>query len=133
MSDTPRRDLNPNDPSNLPSLSDADLHIPDYPVMVPEPAPGGAVIRVVEYPGELNPRGTLVVCTSCRANRDWLLLETRRRVFVRCRCGFEWEEGELDFDFFEANFSYADRSWGDAEQALTDLGFGGEFAGIYFN
>ena len=108
-------------------------HIPDYPIMVPEPAPGTPVVRMVEYPGDLNPRGFPVTCTNCRAERDWLLLEAARRVFVRCRCGHEWEEPELDAEFFDDNFDYPDRSWQDAGKALTDLGFSGEFAGMYIN
>ncbi|MER7582084.1 hypothetical protein [Kitasatospora sp. NPDC097691] len=40
--DSPRRDLNSTDPADLPPLADLELHIPDYPVMEPEPTPGGA-------------------------------------------------------------------------------------------
>ncbi|MFC1420010.1 hypothetical protein [Streptacidiphilus cavernicola] len=64
---------------------------------------------------------------------DWLLLETLRRVFVRCRCGHEWEEPELDAEFFDANFAYPDRTWPDTDEALKALGYTGEFAGIYFS
>jgi hypothetical protein len=108
-------------------------HIPDYPIMVPEPALGSPLIRIVQHPDELNPRGFPITCTACRAERDWLLLETLRRVFVRCRCGHEWEEAELDAEFFDANFTYADRVWPNADQALKALGYTGEFAGIYFS
>lgn len=118
----------PQQPADEPSP-----RIPDYPFMVPEPAPGSALIRMVQHPDQLNPLGISITCASCRAERDWLLLETRRRVFVRCRCGHEWEEADLEAEFFDENFAYADRSWDNAGQALKDLGFNGEFAGIYFN
>ncbi|MFH9351210.1 hypothetical protein [Kitasatospora sp. NPDC017646] len=133
MTDSPRRDLNSNDPADLPPLADVELHIPDYPVMVPEPAPGGAVIRAVPYLDELNARGFVITCPECKARRDWLLLETRSMVFVRCRCGHEWREREVDVEFFEENFAYPERSWQDAGDAMVALGFSGEFRGIYFN
>ena len=107
-------------------------HIPDYPILVPEPAPGSSLIRMVQHAEELNPRGFLITCPSCRAERDWLLLETLRRVFVRCRCGHEWEEPDLDAEYFDDNFAYADRTWPNVDDAVEALGYTGEFAGIYF-
>jgi hypothetical protein len=108
-------------------------YIPDYPVMVPEPDPGSPLIRMVQYPDELNPRGFPITCTNCRAERDWLLLETLRRVFVRCRCGHEWEELDLDAEFFDDNFAYADRAWPNTDDAIKALGYTGEFAGMYLS
>ncbi|MER7582085.1 hypothetical protein [Kitasatospora sp. NPDC097691] len=75
----------------------------------------------------------MITCPECRARRDWLLLETRKMVFVRCRCDHEWREPDVDVEVFEENFAYPEWSWQDAGDAMVALGFSGEFRGIYFN
>ncbi|SEK66299.1 hypothetical protein [Streptacidiphilus jiangxiensis] len=92
-----------------------------------------SVIRVVEHPDELNPRGITITCPSCGARRDWLLLETRGRTFVRCRCAHEWKEADLDLDYFNANFCYPDRTWPDSRDAMIAMGFDGLLAGAVWS
>ena len=92
-----------------------------------------SVLRVVPHPHELNPRGITITCPGCGARRDWLLLETQRRIFVRCRCAHEWEEFALDLDYFDANFAYPDRSWVDCHEAMIALGFDGLLAGAVWS
>lgn len=49
-----------------------------------------AVIRAVPHAGELDARGIPIACPNCRAHHDWLLLNVRHLVFVRCRCAYEF-------------------------------------------
>ncbi|MFJ1931649.1 hypothetical protein ACIPLC_15605 [Kitasatospora sp. NPDC086801] len=132
MSDLPRR-RDDHEPTFLPPLADADLHIPDFPMVVPEPEPGKPVIRAVPHADELNPRGTVITCEHCKARRDWMLLNVREQVFVRCRCSHEWLERDLTVDYFDQYFSHPEKVWDNFEVAMTSTGYDGAFAGIYLN
>jgi hypothetical protein len=50
------------------------------------PPAGPHIIRVVHHPHELALCGIRAVCGSCDARRDWLLINYRRDVWIRCRC-----------------------------------------------
>ena len=39
--------------------------------------------------------GIPVMCTACRARRDWLLINHGRNVWIVCRCSNQWLEPEI--------------------------------------
>ncbi|MFE5735459.1 hypothetical protein ACFQ7A_31735 [Streptomyces sp. NPDC056528] len=95
-------------------------------------ADGPGVTRCVSHPHELALDGIPVMCSTCRARRDWLLINHGRHVWVRCRCGDQWLEPEIsraDFDALIAG-PYG-TTYPSVEEGLVALGFDGAFAGIY--
>ncbi len=97
-----------------------------------QPPSGPDAVRGAQCPYELALRGMPVVCSACRARRDWLLINHGRRVWIRCRCGSEWLEPEITRQDFDAMLT--DPSWTyypTLDQARIALGFDGTFAGLY--
>ncbi|MEV7020893.1 hypothetical protein [Kitasatospora sp. NPDC093558] len=91
------------------------------------------VIRAVPHPGALDPRGITITCPKCDATRDWLLLNVRAQVFVRCRCTAEWHEPDLTPTDFDEHFTVPEREWDNFDDAMTGLGFDGLLAGAVWN
>ncbi|MFJ3790373.1 hypothetical protein [Kitasatospora sp. NPDC090091] len=91
------------------------------------------VIRAVPHPNVLDLRGITITCPECDADRDWLLLNVRRQVFVRCRCAAEWHEPDLTRDEFDEHFTAPEREWDAFDDAMTGLGFDGLLAGTIWN
>ncbi|MEU8926242.1 hypothetical protein AB0D10_35825 [Kitasatospora sp. NPDC048545] len=97
-----------------------------------QPPSGPETVRLAQCPSELALRGIPVTCASCRARRDWLLINHRRHVWIGCRCGAEWLEPEITRRDFDAMI--ADPTWtryGSLTEARIALGFDGMFAGLY--
>ncbi|MFD7130594.1 hypothetical protein [Streptomyces sp. NPDC059894] len=98
-----------------------------------QPADGPDATRCVIHPSELALGGIPVMCSTCRARRDWLLINHGRNVWIHCRCGNQWLEPELrraDFDALvggpgETNI------YPSVEKGLIALGFDGVFIGTY--
>ncbi|MDH6709116.1 hypothetical protein P3T27_005862 [Kitasatospora sp. MAA19] len=114
----------------VPTTSDPLLQL-EYETQTPN---GPESVRGLLHPAELALRGMPVTCSACRARRDWLLLNHRRNVWVRCRCGKEWLEPEItrkDFDALIANPTWTRHAT--TEAARVALGFDGTFAGIYLD
>lgn len=95
----------------------------------PHPEPHQTVIRAVPHPDELDARGIPITCPNCRAQRDWLLLNVRHQVFVRCRCAHEWPEPGLTRAYFDQHYTEPDREWANFEDAMRALAFDGLLAG----
>ncbi|WP_411076239.1 hypothetical protein [Streptomyces sp. cmx-4-7] len=96
------------------------------------PADGPGATRCLSHPHELALGGIPVMCSGCRARRDWLLLNHGRNVWVCCRCGDQWLEPEISRADFDALIGTPDvTNYPSVEQVLTALGFDGAFAGIY--
>ncbi len=57
-----------------------------------QPPTGPRVYRYIRHPQVLALRGIPVMCTACRARRDWLLINEGRNVFIQCRCNNRWHE-----------------------------------------
>ncbi|MFJ3214427.1 hypothetical protein ACIPLC_00675 [Kitasatospora sp. NPDC086801] len=87
------------------------------------------VIRAVPHPGALDQRGITITCPKCDATRDWLLLNVRAQVFVRCRCTAEWHEPGLTRAYFDEHFTVPEREWADFDAAMRALAFDGLLAG----
>lgn len=96
------------------------------------PADGPGAIRCVGHSRELALGGIPVMCSACRARRDWLLINRGRNVWVRCRCGNQWLEPEIgraDFDVLVGGPHGT--TYPSVEAGLAALGFDGVFAGTY--
>ncbi|GJF32612.1 hypothetical protein KNE206_53120 [Kitasatospora sp. NE20-6] len=102
----------------------------------PQPAEPKPATLAVPHPDPLNPRGTLITCAMCKADRDWLLIHVHPDlVFVRCRCTHEWREYDLDIADVESARSRSgvaeEREWGSFDEMYMGLGFDGLFRGLY--
>ncbi|RSS46239.1 hypothetical protein [Streptomyces sp. WAC08241] len=97
-----------------------------------QPADGPGVTRCVSHPHELALGGIPVMCSTCRARRDWLLINHGRNVWVRCRCGNQWLEPGINRRDFDALIAgpYG-TTYPSVEEGLVALGFDGAFAGTY--
>ncbi|TQF02031.1 hypothetical protein E6W39_06755 [Kitasatospora acidiphila] len=118
----------PSTPTVRPTASDPLLQL----AYETAPPSGPDAMRGAQCPHELSLRGMPVVCSACRARRDWLLINHRRHVWVRCRCGNEWLEPEITRKDFDAMLT--DPTWThypNLTQACVALGFDGSFAGLY--
>ncbi|MFE7623051.1 hypothetical protein [Streptomyces sp. NPDC057509] len=95
---------------------------------------GPGATRHLAHPQELTLRGIPVMCSVCRARRDWLLINHGRNVWVVCRCGKQWLEPEITRARFDALIFFPDGTvYPSVDQALTALGFDGTFAGTYLD
>ncbi|SOB89030.1 hypothetical protein [Streptomyces sp. 1331.2] len=101
---------------------------------MPDPAnTARPVIRAVPHPDPLNPLGTTITCPLCNAARDWLLLNVRAHVFVRCRCAHEWHQPDLTRDYFDQHFTDPENEWDDFNTAMRALAFDGLLAGAIWD
>lgn len=95
-------------------------------------ADGPGATCCVSHPHELALGGIPVMCTDCRARRDWLLINHGRNVWIRCRCGNQWIEPEISRADFDALVGGpGGTTYPSVEEGLVALGFDGVFAGIY--
>ncbi|MEE1763601.1 hypothetical protein [Streptomyces sp. SP18BB07] len=93
---------------------------------------GPGATRCLSHPPELSLRGIPVMCSACRARRDWLLINHGRNVWVRCRCSNQWLEPEISRADFDSMIVIPDgTTYASVEQGLAALGFDGAFTGIY--
>ncbi|MFD7093077.1 hypothetical protein [Streptomyces sp. NPDC059883] len=95
-----------------------------------QPPSGLGATRCLSHPRELVLREIPVMCTDCRARRDWLLINHGRNVWVCCRCSNQWLEPEISRADFDALIALPG-AYLSVEQGLIALGFDGVFAGIY--
>ncbi|MFG2822637.1 hypothetical protein ACGFX4_24780 [Kitasatospora sp. NPDC048365] len=94
------------------------------------------IVLAVPHPQPLNPRGITITCTMCNAARDWLLVQVRNLVFVRCRCTHEWREHDLQTAHVTAargNDGEPLREWASFDEMYRGLGFDGLLAGAVWN
>lgn len=88
--------------------------------------------RCLSHSPELSLRGIPVMCSACRARRDWLLINHGRNVWVSCRCSNQWLEPEISRADFDAMIAIPDgTTYPSVEQGLAALGFDGAFVGVY--
>jgi hypothetical protein len=68
-------------------------------------APSQREIRglMMSWPGPLVVDGEIVACSHCETYRDWIVLSTQGRVWLRCRAGHETEHTGLDTAWFNRN------------------------------
>ncbi|MGW3715643.1 hypothetical protein ACWD8L_00675 [Streptomyces sp. NPDC005133] len=97
-----------------------------------QPPSGPGATRCLNHPRELFLRGIPVMCSACRARRDWLLINHGRNVWVCCRCSNQWLEPEISRADFNALIAIPDgTTYPSLKQALAALGFDGAFVGTY--
>lgn len=99
----------------------------------PEPRePGGpAEVRVVRHPDAYDLRGMPVLCTGCKARRDWAFINQGRNVWVACRCGHTWHEPEMGRRDIDPLVGSTTVTYPTLRAALTSMGFDGTFRGTY--
>ncbi|WEV30058.1 hypothetical protein OYE22_30995 [Streptomyces sp. 71268] len=121
----------PTGPSPVPVLP-AGTDPPPQPEHERQPSNGPSATRCLSHPRELTLRGIPVMCTACRARRDWLLINHGRDVWICCRCSNQWLEPEINRADFDALVVIPDGTiYPSVEQGLTALGFDGTFTGTY--
>lgn len=97
-------------------------------------ADGSGTTRCLSHPHKLALGGIPVMCSTCRARRDWLLINHGRNVWVRCRCGNQWLEPEISRANFDALIDSPDvANFQSVEECLAVLGFDGIFTGTYLS
>ncbi len=95
-------------------------------------ADGPGATRCVSHPHEFALGGIPVMCSTCRARRDWLLINHAHNVWIRCRCSNQWLEPEISRANFDALIvSPHGTTYFTVEEGLAALGFDGVFAGTY--
>ena len=99
-----------------------------------QPPSGPGATRCLSHPRPLALRGIPVMCTACRARRDWLLINHGRNVWIVCRCSNQWLEPEISRTDFDALIALPDgTTYPSVEQGLAALGFDGAFVGTYLH
>jgi hypothetical protein len=99
-----------------------------------QPPGGPGATRCLSHPRTLALGGIPVMCTDCRARRDWLLINHGRNVWIVCRCSNQWLEPEISRADFDALIAIPDgTTYPSVEQGLAALGFDGAFAGTYLD
>jgi hypothetical protein len=99
-----------------------------------QPPSGPGATRCLSHPRTLALGGIPVMCTGCRARRDWLLINHGRSVWIVCRCSNQWLEPEISRADFDALIAIPDgTTYPSVEQGLAALGFDGTFAGTYLD
>jgi hypothetical protein len=89
-------------------------------------------LRYLRHPQALALRGMPVICRSCDARRDWLMMNQGRDTWVYCRCGTHWLEPEITRAAFEALDRLPDTiGYPTIAEALAAMGFDGSFSGTY--
>jgi len=98
----------------------------------PQPPSGPHAVHYIRHPKELALRGLPVMCSACRARRDWLLINQGRNVWIHCRCNNEWHEPEITRADFQALTRLPDTTtYASVAEGVAAMGFDGGFAGIY--
>lgn len=95
---------------------------------------GPGATRSLSHLPELSLRGIPVICSTCRARRDWLLINHGRHVWICCRCSNQWLEPEITRADIDAMIDIPDSTtYPSVDQGLAALGFDGAFAGTYLD
>lgn len=97
----------------------------------PQPPYGPDVERSISRAAELSLRGMPVICSACKARRDWLLINRGRHVWIRCRCANEWLEPEITRTDFDAMGDGDWTAYPSTAHVVEAHGFDGSFAGMY--
>ncbi|WP_374940071.1 hypothetical protein [Streptomyces finlayi] len=66
--------------------------------------------------------GEMVACAECGAYRDWLILSTQDRIWLRCRAGHQQQETRLDTAWYNRHTGPADATHATFEDGLRHLG-----------
>ncbi|MFI5982068.1 hypothetical protein ACIBEA_14435 [Streptomyces sp. NPDC051555] len=101
----------------------------EIPVDLRVPAPEQFAGTMMRYWAPLSVDNEVIACTECGAYRDWLVLNSGDRVWVRCRSAHETLVPGLDGDWYGRNSGPIEGVFGSREDGLTSFGYDGTFAG----
>ncbi|MFM9371873.1 hypothetical protein [Streptomyces sp. Da 82-17] len=95
---------------------------------------GAARLRFTTHPEEIRITGMLVMCPSCGARRDWMVICDGNEISIRCRCAHQWSERELTRADYEAMIDVVGgRDHPSLEAGAQATGYDGTLAGTYFS
>ncbi|MFF0448068.1 hypothetical protein ACFYT4_16940 [Streptomyces sp. NPDC004609] len=77
---------------------------------------------MMAWPGPLIVEGEIVTCSRCETYRDWIVLSTRGRVWLRCRAGHETDHTGLDTAWFNRNSGPMTEEHASYENGIRFLG-----------
>ncbi|MFJ6943351.1 hypothetical protein ACISU4_01615 [Streptomyces wuyuanensis] len=90
-------------------------------------------LRATTHPEEFRIGGILVMCPSCGARRDWMVICDRSQISIRCRCAHQWVEPELTRADYEAVIDIGGQDYPSLETAAQAVGYDGTLAGTYLS
>ncbi|MGW1374711.1 hypothetical protein ACWD6P_10635 [Streptomyces sp. NPDC002446] len=97
-----------------------------------QPADGKIGLRATTHPEEIVITGITVMCPSCGARRDWMVICDRSEVGIRCRCAHQWVERELTrADYLAMIGEGIGQDYPSLESAAQAAGYDGVLAGTY--
>ncbi|MCY0931512.1 hypothetical protein OTB20_36085 [Streptomyces sp. H27-H1] len=99
----------------------AELHVP--------PA-GDLAGSMMRYWAPLTVDGVVVSCSECGVYRDWLVLSSGDKVWVRCRSGHDTPVPGLDAAWYERTAGPVEGLYTSRESGETAFGYDGTFAGV---
>ncbi|GGP98536.1 hypothetical protein GCM10010215_25260 [Streptomyces virginiae] len=126
-------------PAGVPWLAYPEPQWPEPAQGAPEPAPAAAVVddflppdfrmdtddelagRFMPWRRPLVVDGEVRACPQCQAYRDWVILCTQGRIWLRCRDGHETLEPRLDVAWYNRNSGPSNGKFGTLEEGLRSL------------
>jgi hypothetical protein len=114
----PRFERSPNEPDRIEQAMVDDFLPPELRVPSHDQLDG----RMMPWKQPLILDGEMVTCAECSAYRDWLVISTRDRIWLRCRIGHQQRETRLDTAWFNRNSGPADATHATFEDCLRHLG-----------
>ncbi|MCX5274992.1 MULTISPECIES: hypothetical protein [Streptomyces] len=127
-------------PTGVPLLAHPEPQWPDPMQQTPAPAPAAPVVddflppefrmdtdddlagRLMPWPRLLVVEGDVRACPQCAAYRDWVVLCTEGRIWLRCRAGHETLEPRLDVAWYNRNSGPSNGKFGTLEEGLRSIG-----------
>lgn len=127
-------------PKGVPWLAHPEPQWPDPVQQTPAPAPAAPVVddflppdfrmdtdddlagRLMPWPRPLVIEGDVRACPQCEAYRDWVVLCTEGRIWLRCRDGHETLESRLDVAWYNRNSGPSNGKFGTLEEGLRSIG-----------
>ncbi|MFZ3470310.1 hypothetical protein ACODT4_14760 [Streptomyces sp. 2.9] len=113
----------------IPPAGAAETDSVEIPADLRVPAPEQLAGTMMRYWAPLSVDGEVFCCNECGAYRDWLVLNSGDRVWVRCRSGHEALVPGLDGDWYAQNSGPIEGVFGSREEGLASFGYDGTFAG----
>ncbi|CAM5323989.1 hypothetical protein SAVIM338S_00807 [Streptomyces avidinii] len=114
------------EPSNM-EPEDVELEIP---AELHVPAAGDLAGSMMRYWAPLTVDGVVVSCAECGVYRDWLVLNSGGRVWVRCRSGHDTPVPGLDSAWYERTAGPVEGLYTSREDGEASFGYDGTFAGV---
>ncbi|WP_051774445.1 hypothetical protein [Streptomyces sp. NRRL S-237] len=110
-----------------PEPAGAELEIP---AELHVPAAWELAGSMMRYWAPLTVDGVVVSCSQCGVYRDWLVLNSGGKVWVRCRSGHDTPVPGLDAAWYERTAGPVEGLYTSREEGEASFGYDGTFAGV---